>query len=97
MSSSRNRAEMIVNLMGPDVAPMPRVRPSVVSASFGSPARLLFHDLEASGFQLPDYRSGQMRALLRHDPAWTSPIGIVFSGVAAKGRTNALHNGVCRV
>src|ERR1700722_9563560 len=38
-----------------------------------------------------------MCTFLWHDPTWTSPVGIAFSGVAVKGRTNGLHDGISRI
>src|SRR5580698_4108943 len=38
-----------------------------------------------------------MCTFLWHDPTWTSPVGIAFSGVAVKGRTNGLHDGITPV
>jgi len=59
--------------------------------------RLLLHDLEAAGLQLPNDHVGEVRAFLRHDPAWASPIGIAFLRVGYEGGSDGGHDDFGRV
>jgi hypothetical protein len=60
----------------------------VSTAPKGRRSGRFLHDLEPLGLQFEHHELGQMRAFLRLDPVWASPIRVVFPWVTDKGRAD---------